>query len=225
MNKYPLIGGSICAVVLLVLASLSSVAGYQTVVVSDNHPPTDPQIAGPSRGKVGVSYVYDFVSIDPEQQNISYFIDWGDGTNINWTEYHPSGQNLHFMHTFDKMDQYAIRCKAKDTLGAESNWSYMEVPMEGQDLDSGFILCMTYYIFFIARHSGVACFVKYELIDYDTGKIIEKATSLFGIHLFKFLPTGHNYKIKVTTPKGSKDTVVKNLSFFYWLPIGVLILE
>jgi len=30
MNKYPLIGGSICAVVLLVLASLTNVVGYQT---------------------------------------------------------------------------------------------------------------------------------------------------------------------------------------------------
>jgi hypothetical protein len=31
MNKYPLIGGSICAVVLLVLASLTNVVGYQTI--------------------------------------------------------------------------------------------------------------------------------------------------------------------------------------------------
>ncbi len=30
MNKYPLIGGSICAVVLIVLASLTNVVGYQT---------------------------------------------------------------------------------------------------------------------------------------------------------------------------------------------------
>ena len=35
MNKYPLIGGSICAVVLIVLASLTNVVGYQTVQASD----------------------------------------------------------------------------------------------------------------------------------------------------------------------------------------------
>ena len=35
MNKYPLIGASICAVVLLVLASFSSVIGYQTVRASN----------------------------------------------------------------------------------------------------------------------------------------------------------------------------------------------
>jgi hypothetical protein len=35
MNKYPLIGGSICAVVLLVLASLTNVVGFQTVQSSN----------------------------------------------------------------------------------------------------------------------------------------------------------------------------------------------
>ncbi|HVQ00654.1 MAG TPA: hypothetical protein VMT57_03985 [Candidatus Thermoplasmatota archaeon] len=35
MNKYPVIGGSICAVVLLVLASLTNVVGYQTVQASN----------------------------------------------------------------------------------------------------------------------------------------------------------------------------------------------
>ena len=35
MRKYPLIGGSICAVVLIVLASLTNVVGYQTVQVSN----------------------------------------------------------------------------------------------------------------------------------------------------------------------------------------------
>ena len=35
MNKYPLIGGSICAVVLLVLASFTNVVGYQTIQSSN----------------------------------------------------------------------------------------------------------------------------------------------------------------------------------------------
>jgi hypothetical protein len=37
MNKYPLIGGSICAVILLVLASLTNVVGYQTVKASTDN--------------------------------------------------------------------------------------------------------------------------------------------------------------------------------------------
>jgi hypothetical protein len=34
MRKYPLIGGSICAAVLIVLASLTNVVGYQTVQIT-----------------------------------------------------------------------------------------------------------------------------------------------------------------------------------------------
>ena len=41
MNKYPLIGGSICAVVLLVLASLTNVVGFQTVQSSNQKIITD----------------------------------------------------------------------------------------------------------------------------------------------------------------------------------------
>jgi hypothetical protein len=35
MNKYPLIGGSICAIVLIVLASMNNIVGYQTVKASN----------------------------------------------------------------------------------------------------------------------------------------------------------------------------------------------
>jgi hypothetical protein len=34
MNKYPLIGGSICAMVLIILASMNNIVGYQTVQAS-----------------------------------------------------------------------------------------------------------------------------------------------------------------------------------------------
>jgi len=37
MNKYPLIGGSICAVVLLVLGSMTSVVGYQSHTINRSH--------------------------------------------------------------------------------------------------------------------------------------------------------------------------------------------
>ena len=102
---------------------------YQIVYASDNRPPNDPTITGPRKGKAGVAYVFNFWTTDPENQNVSYFIDWGDNTSNGWSYYYKSGQSVHYSHTFDKWDFYAIRCKAKDPLGAESNWSYMNVPM------------------------------------------------------------------------------------------------
>ena len=78
MDKKPLILVSICAVVLLVLSSLSNVVGYQTAFASDNHPPDKPMIDGPRMVGVG-PHDWTFKAIDPDGDNVSYEIDWGDG--------------------------------------------------------------------------------------------------------------------------------------------------
>ena len=103
--------------------------GSQTIIISDNHPPNNPIIIGPSRGKVGVAHIFTIVTTDPENQNVSYYIEWGDGTHTGWTDYFTSGQSVHYMHTWYKINEYCVRCKAKDTLGAESNWTYLDMPI------------------------------------------------------------------------------------------------
>jgi hypothetical protein len=128
MKKLLGIGVIFLFIGVAVAPSINS-TGYQTIIVSDNRPPNDPQIVGPSKGRAGVSYLFIFRTTDPENQNVSYFIDWGDNTSDGWTNYYKSGQSICFSHTFYKIDWYAIRCKAKDTLGAESNWSHMSIPM------------------------------------------------------------------------------------------------
>jgi hypothetical protein len=45
-------------------------------------PPDAPIIDGPASGKVGVSYVYNFVAFDPNGDDVYYRIDWCDGTPI-----------------------------------------------------------------------------------------------------------------------------------------------
>jgi hypothetical protein len=127
-TKWLVVGIILLFIGVAVAPSINS-TGHQMIVASDNHPPNDPTITGPQKGKVGVAYLFNFWTTDPENQNVSYFIDWGDNTSTGWSYYYKSGQYVHYSHTFDKWDFYAIRCKAKDTLGAESNWSYISIPM------------------------------------------------------------------------------------------------
>jgi hypothetical protein len=129
MSKYPLMGGSICAVALIVLGSMTNAVGYQTVSVLDNQPPRNPEIMGPAQGKVGITYLFTVVATDPEKQNVSYYIEWGDGTHTGWTPYYQSGQTVCYSHRWYKINDYPVRCKAKDTMGAESNWSYIAIPI------------------------------------------------------------------------------------------------
>ncbi len=87
-----------------------------------NEPPSVPVIEGPSEGEIEISYLFNFTSIDPENQFISYLIDWDDGTPQTWTLWYPGGTYI-TNHTYTAGGDYQIRAKAKDIFNAESSWS------------------------------------------------------------------------------------------------------
>lgn len=94
-----------------------------TVTITENHPPDKPIIAGPLQGIVGKEYNYTIGASDPDGDNVSLYIDWGDGTSTGWTYYFKSGGSFIFSHTWNRMDHFCLRAKAKDIYGAESDWS------------------------------------------------------------------------------------------------------
>jgi outer membrane protein assembly factor BamB len=91
--------------------------------------PEAPSINGETQGHYGESYDYTFVSNDPENQDIRYYVDWGDGSYEEWIGPYPSGQEITVGHTWDEENSYTIRAKAKDTLDVESPWSTLEISM------------------------------------------------------------------------------------------------
>jgi len=94
-----------------------------------NEPPNAPIIDGLASGKAGVEYNYTFVTVDPEEYGIYYWIDWGDGNNTSWIGPYISGEMITVSHTWTEQGKYTISAKAKDTRGAESEWGYLEVTM------------------------------------------------------------------------------------------------
>ena len=93
-------------------------------------PPMAPMITGPERVKPGIEYDYSFMSTDPEDDFLSYYIDWGDGTSDGWTDYSDSGEEITLSHTWDKMKLFNfIRCRARDNNGGISDWSKYWVPI------------------------------------------------------------------------------------------------
>jgi agmatine deiminase len=92
-----------------------------------NSPPETPEISGPTKGKPGVEYEYVFVSNDAEQDNVSYFIFWGDGTSTGWLGPYASGEEATASHVWDKKDIYTIKIKARDIYGEESNWGQLDI--------------------------------------------------------------------------------------------------
>lgn len=98
--------------------------------IFNNTPPDIPTINGLTSGKKGEEYEYTFVSIiDPEDDNIFYYIDWGDGSFEDWFGPYEPGLDIRVKHTWNKKGTYTIKAKVKDTYGAESDWGTLEVSM------------------------------------------------------------------------------------------------
>jgi outer membrane protein assembly factor BamB len=96
--------------------------------VESNSPPETPTIIGEVDGKSKVDYRYYIQSVDPDNNPISFYIDWGDG-NEGWEVERASGENCSYWHQWETKGDYTIRVKAKDVLGEESDWAYLEVTM------------------------------------------------------------------------------------------------
>ncbi len=92
-----------------------------------NAAPEKPTITGQASGKPGEEYTYTFISTDPDGDEISYYIDWGDNTSTDWTSLLPSGEVYGSLHTWSEKQDYEIKAKVKDKYGVESNWETLTV--------------------------------------------------------------------------------------------------
>ena len=97
--------------------------------MDENQPPNKPYIDGPTSGKAGTSYTYNFSATDPNVDEVEYYIEWGDGGITDWTSFLPSGVPYYENHTWTTEGTFTIRAKAKDIYDAESEWATLTVSM------------------------------------------------------------------------------------------------
>jgi len=99
------------------------------VSIGGNQPPNTPTINGTTNGKPKVQYPYTAVASDPENENVAYYFDWGDGTNSGWTAYVASGTSTSESHSWMMKGTYTIQVKAKDINNLESAYATLQVKM------------------------------------------------------------------------------------------------
>jgi len=95
--------------------------------IANNTAPAKPTITGPAKGKVGVKYDYTVKATDAENQQVEYFIDWGDGNTTGWFGPYNSGEQITVNHTWQTKATYTVKAKGKDTVGAESEWATLAI--------------------------------------------------------------------------------------------------
>ena len=94
-----------------------------------NNPPDAPTIEGPSSGYAETAYNYTFNSVDPDEDDVYYYIKWGDGYVETWDGPHASGEDFVIAHTYAKKGTFTIEAKSKDSEGYESGWAILNVTM------------------------------------------------------------------------------------------------
>ena len=90
---------------------------------SPNNPPDKPNLFGPTSGIPKTEYTYSSNTSDPDEDQIYYLFDWGDGTSSGWQGPFASGTLVEKTHSWADKGIYTIRSKAKDDFGGESDWS------------------------------------------------------------------------------------------------------
>ena len=87
-----------------------------------NLPPSKPKIVGPASGKEGEEYDFTISTIDPDEDEIFFWIDWGDGNIEDWIGPYNSSEEVNISHTWSKKGNYIIKAKARDIYFQESDF-------------------------------------------------------------------------------------------------------
>ena len=94
-----------------------------------NNRPEKPSINGPSNGEVWRRYDYLFSSSDIDQNDLLYYIDWGDGKTEDWIGPFESDEEFTLSHRWTKNINGQIKVKVKDPYGEESEIETLNINM------------------------------------------------------------------------------------------------
>jgi hypothetical protein len=93
-------------------------------IVQPNNPPAKPSIDGNSIGFVDSLYDFSVLSYDLDDDDISYYVDWGDGVNIN-SQFVKNGTEMIFQYSWNKSGLYTINVKAFDGNSFSDNAEFI----------------------------------------------------------------------------------------------------
>jgi hypothetical protein len=105
-----------------------------------NQCPKKPQINGPIWIKTGVNYEYIIETTDPEKNDVYYYINWGDSSNISWEGPYISGEKVTISHKWNNKNIHSIYVRAKDIFGDESEETMLRIFLHRSFLIPSYLL-------------------------------------------------------------------------------------
>jgi len=110
-----------------VYGAQSSWSDPLVVIITDNTPPNTPTITGKTNIKPLKQYLYIINATDPENQDVKYDIDWGDGNGASGLGPYLSGAEIPMKHAWTLKGTYTIKVRAVDTVGGQSDWATLDI--------------------------------------------------------------------------------------------------
>jgi len=87
---------------------------------TENDEPYPPILTGDEEGEVGDELSFVVTSTDPNDDDIWYLVEYGDGTDSGWIGPYASGTSGYLLHEYDAIGEYIVKATAKDTYGEQS---------------------------------------------------------------------------------------------------------
>ncbi|MBN1860474.1 MAG: hypothetical protein JW840_03330 [Candidatus Thermoplasmatota archaeon] len=113
--------------------AINTVGNIDTTPDSENitidNAPNTPTLTGAVKGKTGQLYTYNSTTADIDGDPVSYWFDWGDGSNSGWLGPFPPGFLVQASHSWSIKGTYKVKVKAKDIFTMESPWATLDVTM------------------------------------------------------------------------------------------------
>jgi len=100
--------------ILLIPTGVIGEEQSEPLSLNNNKAPTPPEITGRKRGTVGEEYEYTFLSTDPDGDEITYCMKWGDGTPEYCIGPFPLGEGAKDKHIWEDGGKYTITATASD---------------------------------------------------------------------------------------------------------------
>lgn len=97
-----------------------------------NNPPEKPIIRGNATGEPNEVLSFDISTTDPEDDDVYFYIDWGDNTTSDWLGPYASEESITVTHSWEEEGTFTVKVKAKDPDGAETDWTSLRVTMPKQ---------------------------------------------------------------------------------------------
>ncbi len=138
-------------------------ADYALVVSPVLSAPFPPEINGSTQGDVGRQMDFTFVTTDPGNSNLFYWVEWGDGSHQEWFGPCVSGVPITLSHTWSEKGNYSITAKAKNLIGAESDWSEpFGITIIAPQLEIGVVSGGLFKIKTVIRNTGAIDITKVQ---------------------------------------------------------------